>query len=64
MAQGSADQGSVGGHLGNARSKVVAMLVAVLGQPRGEKLLSSGEGTSREHLGAQRVCLELLDVGL
>lgn len=64
MAQRSADQSSIGGHLGDARSEVVAMLVAVLGQPRGEKLLSSGEGTGREHLGAQRVRFKLLDVGL
>lgn len=64
MAQGSADQGTVGGHLGHARGEVVAMLVAVLGQPRGEELLGAGEGSGRQHLGAQRVRLELLDIGL
>lgn len=64
VAQGSADQGTIRGHLGHARGEVVAMFVAVLGQPRCEEFLSSGEGTGSEHLGAQRVRLELLDVGL
>lgn len=39
------------------------MLVAVLGQPRSQQLLETSQSTSREHLGAQRVGLELLDVG-
>ena len=33
VAQRRADKGAVGGHLGHARCKVVAVLVAVLGQP-------------------------------
>lgn len=64
MAQRRANQSTVRGHLGNARSKVIAMLVAILGEPRSNELLSSSERARREHLGAQRVGLELLDVGL
>lgn len=64
VADGGADQGTVGGHLGDAGSEVVAVLVAVLREPRGDELLSTGEGTGSQHLGAQRVVLELLDVGL
>jgi hypothetical protein len=57
VAQGRADEGAIGGHLGHARREVVAMLVAVLGQPRGEQLLAAGERTGREHLGAQGMVL-------
>ena len=64
MAKGRADEGAVRGHLGNTGGKVVAMLVAVLGEPRGNELLGTGEGACGEHLGAQRVRLKLLDVGL
>lgn len=64
VAEGSANEGTVGGHLGDARGKVVAVLVAVLGEPRGEELLETGETTGGEHLGAEGVGLELLDVGL
>jgi len=64
VAERGADEGAVRRHLGHARRKVVAVLVAVLGQPRGDQLLSTGEGAGREHLGPHRVVLELLDVGL
>lgn len=64
MTQRSADKGSIGGHLGDARCEVVAVLVAVLGQPRGDQLLGTGKCASGKHLGAQRVVLKLLDVGL
>lgn len=64
VTDGGADQGTVCGHLGDAGSEVVAVLVAVLGKPRGNELLGTGEGTGSQHLGAQRVVLELLDVGL
>lgn len=64
MADGSGDEGTVGGHLGHARGEVVAVLVAVLGEEGSEKLLDTVEGTGREHLGAERVRLELLNVGL
>lgn len=57
MTQGRADKGTISGHLGHTRSEVVAVLVTVLGQPRGNKLLGASESTSREHLGSQRVLL-------
>lgn len=64
VAEGRADEGAVGGHLRYTRGEVVAMLVAVLGEEGCNQLLGTGESTSSEHLGAQRVLLELLDVGL
>ena len=63
VAHGCANQGTKSSHLGNSRSKVMAMLVTVLGQPRSQQLLETSQSTSREHLGAQRVGLKLLDVG-
>jgi hypothetical protein len=57
VAQRRADQGAIGGHLGHARCKVVAVLVAVLGQPRGEQLLAARQGARGEHLGPQGVVL-------
>lgn len=64
VAHGSANQSTVGSHLGHARGEVVAVLVAVLGEERGQELLDTGQGTGSQHLGAERVGLELLDVGL
>lgn len=40
------------------------MLVAVLCEPRGDELLGAGESTGCQHLGAERVRLQLVDVGL
>jgi hypothetical protein len=42
----------------------VTMLITVLGNPRREKLLKSCQRAGREHLGAERVFLELLQVPL
>jgi hypothetical protein len=64
VAERGADEGAVDGHLGHARREVVALLAPVVGDPRGEELLQAGEGARGEHLGAQRVLLELLQVGL
>lgn len=64
VAHGSADQGTIRRHLGNPRGEVVAMLVPVLGKPRREHFLETSEGTGREHLGADGVLLELLDIRL
>jgi hypothetical protein len=55
VADGSSNQGTVGSHLGHSRGKVVAMLVAVLGEERSEELLNTVESTGCEHLGAERV---------
>lgn len=64
VAERSAHQGAVCSHLGHAGREVVAVLVAVLGEPGGKQLLGAGEGAGGEHLCPQRVFLELLDVGL
>lgn len=64
MAQRSADKSSIGGHFGDPRGEVIAVLVAVLGQPGGNQFLGTGECASGEHLGAQWVVLKLLDIGL
>jgi hypothetical protein len=63
VAQRRADEGTVGGHLGDTGRKVVAMLVAVLGHPRSKELLQTSEGARGQHLCPQRVLLELVDVG-
>lgn len=64
MTQRRADKGAVCGHLGHSRGEVVAMLVTVLGEPRSEEFLETGESARRKHLRAQRVLLELIDVRL
>lgn len=64
MTQWRADKGAVCGHLGYSRGEVVAVLVTVFGEPRSEEFLETGESTRREHLRAQRVLLELIDVRL
>ena len=64
VAERGADEGAVQGHLGDARGEVVAVLAPVMGNPRGEELLQAGQGARGEHLGAQRVLLQLLQVGL
>lgn len=63
VAQRCAHKGAVGSHLGHTRGEVVSMLVAVLSQPRSKKLLATGKCARSEHLCAQRVLLQLLDVG-
>jgi hypothetical protein len=42
----------------------VAVLADIMGEPRGQQLLQTGEHTGGEHLGAERVVLQLLEVGL
>lgn len=41
VAQGGANKGAVGGHLRDAGREVVAILVAIFGEPRGEQLLTT-----------------------
>lgn len=64
VAQRRADQGAVERHLGDARGEVVPVLVAVLRNVRGQELLQRRQRAGGKHLGAQRVGLELLEVGL
>ena len=51
MAERGANESTVDGHLGDARGEVVAMYVAVLGDPGGEDLLQSRQSARGEHLG-------------
>jgi hypothetical protein len=64
VAERRADEGAVDGHLGHARGEVVALPVLVVRNPRGQKLLEAGERSGGKHLGAQRVVLQLLEIGL
>jgi hypothetical protein len=64
MAKGRADDSAVKRHLGYTRGEVVAALAPIVRNPRGEKLLQTRERAGGEHLGAQRVALELLQVRL
>lgn len=64
VAEGRGDEHAVQRHLGDARREVVAMLADIVGQVGGEEFLETREHTRGEHLGAQRVVLELLEVGL
>lgn len=63
-AEGRADESTIGSHLGHTRREVVTILVAVLGQEGCNELLCSGQRASGQHLGAEGVLFELLDVGL
>lgn len=64
MAEGRGNEHAVQGHLRDAGGEVVAVLADIVGQEGGEQLLKTREHTRGEHLGAQRVVLELLEVGL
>lgn len=64
VAQRCADEGTVDGHLGHATGEVVAVLAAILCDPRSEKLLRARKGSRGDHLGLQRVILELLQIPL
>jgi len=64
MAQRRADQRTVDSHLRHATGEVMARLVAVFGDPRGQELLQGGKRSRGEHLGLERVFLELLQVPL
>jgi len=64
MAQRRANERAIDGHLGHTAGEVVTRLVAVFGDPRGQELLQSGERARCEHLGLERVFLELLQVPL
>ena len=64
VTQRGGNEHAVERHLGDARAEVVAMLADIVSEPRGEELLQTGEYTGGEHLSAQRVVLQLLQVGL
>jgi hypothetical protein len=64
VAEGRGDEHSVQRHLGDARAEVVAVLADIVGDPRSQQFLQTGEHTGGEHLRAQRVLLELEEVCL
>jgi hypothetical protein len=64
VTQGRANQSTVYGHLRHARGEVVARLAPVMRNPRCQEFLQTREGSGREHLGAQWVALQLLEVCL
>lgn len=64
MAHWRADECAVCSHLGHSRAEVVAILAAIVREPRCEDLLEGGEGARCEHLCAHRVLLELGEVCL
>lgn len=64
MAQRGGDEHAIEGHLRDARAEVVAVLANIVSEPGGEQFLHTGEDTGGEHLGAQRVLLQLLEIGL
>lgn len=64
MAQRGGNEHAVKGHLRDARAEVVAVLSDIVSEPGGEQFLDTREHTGGEHLGAQRVVLQLLEVGL
>jgi len=64
VSQWRADEGSIDRHLRHTRVDVAGMFANVLGDPRRKDFLYSRECAGSEHLCAQRVLLELLEVGL
>jgi hypothetical protein len=64
MTERRADECAVNGHLRHATGEVVTRLVAVFCDPRCQELLQGSKRTRCEHLGLERVLLELLQVPL
>jgi hypothetical protein len=64
VAERRADDGAIQRHLGDTGGEVVSALAPVVRNPRCKELLETRKGTGCEHLGAERVALELLQVRL
>lgn len=64
MAQRGGDEQAVQGHLGHAMAEIVAVLANIVGDPGREEFLQGREDTRGQHLGAQRVRLQLAQVKL
>ena len=64
MAQRGGDEHAVQGHLGHAMAEIVAVLANIVGDPGREEFLQGREDTRGQHLGAQRVRLQLAQVKL
>ena len=64
MPKGRADESAVGSHLGDSGTEVMTVLARILCDPRSEDFLERSQRSRREHLGPQRIALQLLQVGL
>jgi len=64
VTQGRADEGTVDSHLRHSRIDVVPVRAAIFGNIGCEDFLQRRERARREHFCAERVCLQLLQVGL
>lgn len=64
MTQRSADERAIDSHFRNTAGEISPVLGNILRNPRGEKLLQSSKRAGGEHFGAERVLLQLLEVGL
>lgn len=64
MAEGRGNEHAVQEHLRHTGAEVMAMFADIVGDPRSDELLSTRENTGSEHLRAQRVRLELLEIHL
>jgi hypothetical protein len=64
VAHRCADESPICSHLWDARSKVVAILIAILCNPRREQLLQTRQPPRCQHLGPERIRLKLPEIGL
>ena len=64
MTERRANEHAVQRHFRDARTEVMAVLADIVGEPRGQQFLQAGEHAGSEHLRAQRVFLQLAQVGL
>ena len=64
VAQWGSDKHAVEKHFRNTGAEVVPIPADIIRDPRGQVFLSCGKHTRRQHLGAQRVLLQLTQVHL
>lgn len=64
VAHWGTDEGAVYRHLRYATCEVVPVFILIMCQPRSEELLQCCQSARSQHLGAQRVLLKLLQIGL
>lgn len=64
VAQRRTDKHAVESHLRHTRAEVVAVLANIIGDPRSDEFLQTGQHTGCQHLRAQRVQLQFTQVEL
>lgn len=64
MPKGSTNQCAVCCHFGYSRTEIVAILAAIMREPRGQDFLQCGKSTRGEHFRPQRIRLKLLEICL